>query len=105
MDKGSFSSRRIFVLLDDSQDVLHVILAAQEDRAPLVKLLWNHVQDINPGDDQSRYEISLGDSLSSRGEPTGLLDDESHGHALVQHTQLAIGVGSWGARSFLLHFN
>ena len=33
--------------------------------------------------------------LPGGGESAGLLHDESHGHSLVQHPQLAARVGRW----------
>merc|ERR1719402_737374 len=69
------SSLGIIMFLDDSHDLLHILLTTQEYWTSLVDLLWSDVKNWN---------------LSIGGHSSGILHNPGHRHTLVQHSQLAI---------------
>ena len=105
------------VLLDQLEYVVHIVAAAEEDRASLMKLLWWDVQNglpercgvqLNVGTFNVvipfagiTYSLSLWNLQSGACNSSSLFDDVSHGHTLVQDSQLAVGVGCWGTTRYI----
>ena len=82
------------MLGDHLQEILNIILATQVDRTSFMQLSWHNVEHWLPVIRKNLYKMMrfVIFLLSRAGHSSSLLKEECHGHTLVKHTQLAIGV-------------
>merc|ERR1712226_1169273 len=80
-DGHAFWPRKISALLVGTDHCVDITLAAHDDWASVVNVFWHHLQNAP--------QLAL--EHASGCDATCLLGDHSHGEALVQHAELALG--------------